>query len=309
MTEESTQLIERYFVALDVPEDEWPRQREKLSKMKEEDLQREVEALERIFDNAASEIVAGRDLWAREEAQRRKLIWADFSQATEWLASALVKATALDVDSFAPFQDQIDPKYLVDDLHRFYLSIPRDRRATWTEVFVDLASEALLESISNSVTAQLLQLIDRIDALAALAANSRLAPNILYAHRLGHLDIPVRLLLKIFATACTKSSESWVRLTRLVDFDFKQAIESNLLTEGDFKKLGKNIAASMQRSDLLARIGTLRVGGWRALAFSSFVPELPVAGMQVYAPTGICVQGFDYARTEQKISSMLELVN
>ena len=303
-----SELIQRYLTALDVPENEWARQGDKLSLMEEGELRREVEALERIFESAEARIVSGSELWAEEEAERRALICAGFPEVREWLSGALIKTKIGEVDPFAPFQDQIDPKRYAYDLYRFYLGIPHRNLVMWMDAIVDLASDALVDAPSNELTVRLLRLVGRIDGLYSLAANSRLAPSLLSAHRSGHVEIPVRLLLRIFATACAKSSESWVLLARLVDFDFKLAYGSNSLSDGDFKKLGDDIAALMPRADLLDKIGTLRVAGWRALVFSSFVPELPLGAVQTVAPKGICIDGFNAIHAKQKIEAMLELV-
>ena len=106
MTASLSELIQRYLTALDVPENEWARQGDKLSLMEEGELRREVEALERIFESAEARIVSGSELWAEEEAERRALICAGFPEVREWLSGALIKTKIGEVDPFAPPQFQ-----------------------------------------------------------------------------------------------------------------------------------------------------------------------------------------------------------
>lgn len=298
------ELVDRYLVLLEVPEDDRPRQRQKLSQVPEDELRRELQALTDIFSAAEERISASDQLWQVEEAQRRELYAGTSDSVQDWLRNALVQRKRGLEDAFAPFQDRISCKHAMEDLHRFYLGVPREYRDTWANAIVGEASAWIQENSSNPTTFELAGLVKRIGALPALVANGSLAPRLLIAHSSGRIDIPTHLLLAVFSNACLIERSNWIRWNRLVDPFFEDAFETGTLSPRDFERLGTNLTTHSSRAELSWSVQKLRMTNWRSAAFKWVYDDTLVSAEYLAPPHGLDLEGFDQDRTEEKIDEL-----
>jgi len=271
------ELIERYLEILEVPDSEKPLQRAKFGTYNLAAIKDELSILEDILEESQVEIEATSSLWEKEEAERHNLINASMPEIREWLMISIQRMIIQKNSmAFAPFQDVILNKSAFRDFVRLFYAVPTSSRENWRAAFVDVCAYTIENHYRDTITEGLLDLVNQTSGLGLLAAKSGLAPSLLAAHGRGLVQLPPRLLLDTFETACAEFEESWLILSRYVDHDFAEALATGDLADTDFDELGRSLENRLSAEEILQEFERLTENRWLLLAFGRLRDRDPI---------------------------------